>query len=90
MFLTRSTGRKVVATVTAAVTFALLYEVTTLDSRYAARQAELREATAHAGARRAPALHRHGLLQGHDDRLRRQRPDGHRRGGSRTFSRSAR
>ena len=46
MFLSRSTGRKIVATTTAAVTFALLYEVTTLDSRYAARQAELRETTA--------------------------------------------
>ena len=45
MFLSRSTGRKIVATTTAAVTFALLYEVTTLDSRYAARQAEVREAT---------------------------------------------
>lgn len=45
MFLTRSTGRKIVATTTAAVTFALLYEVTTLDSRYAARQAEIRETT---------------------------------------------
>ena len=33
------------ATTTAAVTFALLYEVTTLDSRYAARQAEIRETT---------------------------------------------
>ena len=46
MFLSRSTGRKIVATTTAAVTFALLYEVTTLDSRYAARQAEFRETTA--------------------------------------------
>ena len=46
MFLSRSTGRKIVATTTAAVTFALLYEVTTLDSRYAARQAEVRESTA--------------------------------------------
>ena len=34
------------ATTTAAVTFAFLYEVTTLDSRYAARQAEVRESTA--------------------------------------------
>lgn len=33
------------ATTTAAVTFALLYEVTTLDSRYAARQAEIYETT---------------------------------------------
>ncbi len=34
------------ATGTAAVAFAFLYEVTILDSRYAARQAELRETTA--------------------------------------------
>ncbi len=46
MLLSRSTTRKVVATATAAVAFAFLYEVTTLDSRYAARQAELREPTA--------------------------------------------
>jgi 3D (Asp-Asp-Asp) domain-containing protein len=51
MFLTRSTGRKIVATATAAVTFALLYEVTTLDSRYAARQAELSYGAAVPGAR---------------------------------------
>ena len=43
MFLSRSTGRKIVATATAAVTFVLLYEVTMLDSRYAARQAEVRD-----------------------------------------------
>jgi 3D (Asp-Asp-Asp) domain-containing protein len=46
MLLSRSIGRKIVATGTAAVAFALLYEVTILDSRYAARQAELREASA--------------------------------------------
>lgn len=46
MLLSRSTGRKVVATATAAVSFAVLFEVTTLDSRYAAKQAELREDTA--------------------------------------------
>jgi 3D (Asp-Asp-Asp) domain-containing protein len=53
MFLSRSTGRKIVATTTAAVTFALLYEVTTLDSRYAARHAEVRatDATPAPGAR---------------------------------------
>jgi len=45
MFLSRSTGRKILVTTTAAVAFASLYEVTTLDSRYAARQAELREPT---------------------------------------------
>ena len=46
MLLSRSLGRKIVATGTAAVAFAFLYEVTILDSRYAARQAELRETTA--------------------------------------------
>jgi 3D (Asp-Asp-Asp) domain-containing protein len=46
MLLSRSAGRKIVATATTAVAFAFLYEVTTLDSRYAAKQAELREATA--------------------------------------------
>ena len=46
MLLSRSLGRKIVATGTAAVAFAFLYEVTILDSRYAARQAELREASA--------------------------------------------
>jgi 3D (Asp-Asp-Asp) domain-containing protein len=46
MLLSRSSGRKIVATAFAAVGFALLYEVTVLDSRYAARQAELREKTA--------------------------------------------
>ena len=46
MVLSRSLGRKIVATGTAAVAFAFLYEITILDSRYAARQAELREATA--------------------------------------------
>ena len=37
MFLTRSAGRKCLVTAIAAVTFALLYEVTTLDSRYGVR-----------------------------------------------------
>jgi 3D (Asp-Asp-Asp) domain-containing protein len=46
MLLSKSNGRKAVATAAAAVGFACLYEVTTLDSRYAARQAELREDTA--------------------------------------------
>jgi 3D (Asp-Asp-Asp) domain-containing protein len=46
MLLSRSTGRKVTATAISAVAFAFLYEVTVLDSRYAARQAELREETA--------------------------------------------
>lgn len=46
MVLSRSLGRKIVVTGTAAVAFAFLYEVTILDSRYAARQAELREGSA--------------------------------------------
>lgn len=46
MLLSRSFGRKIVATAIAAVAFAFLYEVTILDSRYAARRAEQREATA--------------------------------------------
>jgi 3D (Asp-Asp-Asp) domain-containing protein len=46
MLLSRSTGRKIIATAAAAVSFAFLFEVTVLDSRYAARQAERREATA--------------------------------------------
>ena len=45
MFITRSTGRKFVVTATAAVSFALLYEVTTLDSRYAIRVAGQEELT---------------------------------------------
>jgi 3D (Asp-Asp-Asp) domain-containing protein len=46
MLLSRSFGRKIVATGTAAVAFAFLYEATILDSRYAARQAEFWDATA--------------------------------------------
>jgi 3D (Asp-Asp-Asp) domain-containing protein len=52
MLLSRSTGRKIVATGAAAVAFALLYEVTVYDSRQAALQAELREET----ARPAPGI----------------------------------
>ena len=46
MLLSHSTARKVCATCTVAVAFAALYEVTALDSRHAARDAELREETA--------------------------------------------
>jgi 3D (Asp-Asp-Asp) domain-containing protein len=45
MLLSRSFQRKVVATCGAALGFSLLYEVTVLDSRYAAEQAEQREST---------------------------------------------
>ena len=44
--IARSLWRKGIATVVAAVAFVSLYEVTILDSQYAARQAALREATA--------------------------------------------
>jgi 3D (Asp-Asp-Asp) domain-containing protein len=40
MFLSHSTGRKILVTLIAVVSFAALYEVTVLDSRFAARQAE--------------------------------------------------
>jgi 3D (Asp-Asp-Asp) domain-containing protein len=45
-FLNRSTGRRFVITSIAVVVFAALFEVTFLDSRFAARQAEDVEATA--------------------------------------------
>ena len=43
MYLSRSTGRKLVATMVAALSFSLLHEVTALDSRFAARRAALRQ-----------------------------------------------
>jgi 3D (Asp-Asp-Asp) domain-containing protein len=46
MLLSRSTGRKLLVTAVGAVAFAFLFEVTVLDSRYAARPAERREETA--------------------------------------------
>ena len=53
MIIAESVWRKSVATAVAACGFVSLYEVTALDSRYAARQAVLRETTAvpSAGAR---------------------------------------
>src|ERR671936_3109354 len=46
MLISRSVGRKVVATATAATTFVLLYEVTVMDSRFALQQVAKREDTA--------------------------------------------
>lgn len=46
MLLSNSFSRKVAVTCGAAIGFVLLYEATILDSRYAARQAVLRENTA--------------------------------------------
>jgi 3D (Asp-Asp-Asp) domain-containing protein len=46
MIISGSFWRKTIATVVAAGTFASLYEVTALDSKYAAREATRREATA--------------------------------------------
>src|SRR5687768_18114372 len=53
MFLSRSAGRKLVATAVGAVSFTFVYQVTALDSKYAAKQDELREETAvpHPGSR---------------------------------------
>jgi 3D (Asp-Asp-Asp) domain-containing protein len=42
MILSRSTGRKVAATVVAALVFAFLFDVTVFDSRHVTRLAELR------------------------------------------------
>ncbi|HXW04030.1 MAG TPA: 3D domain-containing protein [Vicinamibacterales bacterium] len=49
MFLSRSSGRKIVATALAAVGLALLHEVTALDSRFAARQADMWPASVRPG-----------------------------------------
>jgi 3D (Asp-Asp-Asp) domain-containing protein len=46
MLIARSLWRKALVTLIAAVVFVSLYEVTMLDSQHAARQAELRGATA--------------------------------------------
>jgi 3D (Asp-Asp-Asp) domain-containing protein len=46
MIIARSLWRKAIATAFAAAAFVSLYEVTIIDSKYAARQAELRETTA--------------------------------------------
>ena len=46
MLLARSLWRKAIVTAVAAIGFVSLYEVTILDSKYAARQAVLRESTA--------------------------------------------
>jgi 3D (Asp-Asp-Asp) domain-containing protein len=46
MRITKSDRRKILATGIVAVAFVLIYQVTTVDSRYAARQAVLREASA--------------------------------------------
>lgn len=40
MFLNRSTGRKFLVTVVAVLSFAALYDVTVMDSRFAARQSD--------------------------------------------------
>ena len=66
MFLSHSTGRKVLVTAIAVVPFAVLYEVTFLDSRFAARQAD-QELTASPAPGRAAPLHGDRLLQGDHD-----------------------
>src|ERR1700681_5084806 len=46
MIIARSLWRKAIVTAVAAAAFVSLYEVTIIDSQYAARQAMLRETTA--------------------------------------------
>ena len=74
MFLNRSAGRRFVITSIAVVTFAGLYEVTVLDSRFAARQSEEQELSAAAGC--PPAVYCDGLLPWDDHRVRGQCPAG--------------
>ena len=45
MLISRSIGRKIVATTTAAAAFVLLYEVTVMDQRYSGRQGSDQEQT---------------------------------------------
>ena len=54
MVLSHSAGRKVAATVVAALVFAFLFDVTVFDSRHVARLAELREVMAFRGGRSGP------------------------------------
>ena len=49
MMLSRSTGRKVLATAVAALSFAFLFDVTVFDSQTVARLAELRESVSKPG-----------------------------------------
>jgi 3D (Asp-Asp-Asp) domain-containing protein len=51
MLISRSIGRKLVATLTAAAGFVFLYEATVIDSRYAARPAVAEQAAPSPGAR---------------------------------------
>jgi 3D (Asp-Asp-Asp) domain-containing protein len=54
MLISRSIGRKLVATLTAAAAFVFLYEATVIDSRYAVRPAAADEAPAPAPGARLP------------------------------------
>ncbi len=83
MLLSRSTGRKVSSTATAAVAFASCTRVTILDSRYATRELELRDSDSPPVARGTAPIYGHRLLQGHHDGVRGERPDRDRRRGSR-------
>ena len=54
MFLNRSIGRKFLVTLVAVVSFATAYEVTMMDSRFAARQSDQELKTAPAPGVRLP------------------------------------
>ena len=88
--LSRSTGRKVLATAAAAVAFA--FAVRGHHPRFPLRRAAGRSCASPPPARprRAAAVHGHRLLQGHHDRVGGERADGHRRRRPRRCCRSAR
>ena len=88
MFIAKSFGRKVVATLGAAVGF--VFVLRNHDPRLALRRA----AGDGGGSRRAPpsarrCVHGHGVLQGRNDGVRRRRPHRHRRRRSRCCCPSA-
>ena len=79
MIIARSLWRKGLVTAVAAGAFVSLYEVTILDSQYAARLAALRETTALPAPGARLAVQRHRLLQGRHDHVGRRRAERRRR-----------
>ena len=83
MRISHSLWRKLVVTFVAASGFVLLYQATILDSRYAARQALLREDEGRPGPGVAPPVRGQRVLHGRGDRVRPAAADRHRGGRSR-------
>ena len=80
MIIARSLWRKAIVTAVAAAGFVSLYEVTILDSKYAARQAVLRETTALPSPGARLAFSATAYCKGRHDDVRRRRADRRRRG----------